>query len=97
MEDRLYLVAYDISDAKRWRSIFKTMHGYGEWLQLSIFQCRLTRIRHAELISDISRIIHNDEDHVVIIDIGVADKVEPRILSLGKRPYTPISQNPIII
>ena len=41
-DERLYFVAYDIADAKRWRSVFKTMHGYGEWVQLSVFQCRLT-------------------------------------------------------
>jgi CRISPR-associated protein Cas2 len=32
---RLYVVAYDIREPKRWRRVFKTMHGYGEWLQLS--------------------------------------------------------------
>ena len=96
MDERLYFVVYDISDAKRWRSIFKTMHGYGEWVQLSVFQCRLTRLRHAELIADVDGLIHHDEDHVVIIDVGVADRVEPRIVSLGKRPYTPPEREPVI-
>ena len=43
------MVTYDIGDAKRWRRVFKTMNGYGEWLQLSVFQCRLTPRRRAEL------------------------------------------------
>ena len=30
---RLYVVAYDIREPKRGRRVFKTMHGYGEWLQ----------------------------------------------------------------
>ena len=38
MNDHLYIVAYDISDSKRWRAIFQLMHGYGEWLQLSIIE-----------------------------------------------------------
>ena len=97
MDERLYFVVYDIADARRWRQIFKTMHGYGDWVQLSVFQCRLTRIRHAELVSDLDNIIHHDEDHVVIIDVGPADKVEPRVVSLGKRTYTPVERAPIII
>ena len=35
MDERMYIIAYDISDPKRWRRVFKLMHGYGEWLQLS--------------------------------------------------------------
>lgn len=31
--DRLYVVAYDIGHPKRWRRVFRLMHGYGRWLQ----------------------------------------------------------------
>ena len=96
-DERLYFVVYDIADPKRWRAVFKTMHGYGEWVQLSVFQCRMTRVRHAELIADLDNLIHNSEDHVMIIDVGLADKVEPKVVSLGKRPYTPITREPIIV
>ena len=71
--------------------------GYGEWVQFSVFQCRLSRVRHAELIADLDRIIHHDEDHIVLMDIGPADKVEPKVVSLGKRPYTPVAREPIIV
>ena len=96
-DERLYFVVYDIADPRRWRSVFKTMHGYGDWVQLSVFQCRLTRVRHAELVSDLDNIIHHGEDHVVVIDVGPADKTAPRIVSLGKRTYTPVERNPIIV
>lgn len=95
--ERLYFVAYDISSPKRWRSVFTTMHGYGEHVQLSVFQCRLTRVRHAELVADLDSIIHHEEDHVVLIDLGSADGVEPKIVSLGKRSYTPVKREPIIV
>ena len=96
-DERLYFVVYDISDQRRWRSVFKTMHGYGEWVQLSVFQCRLTRVRHAELIADLDNTIHHDEDHVVIIDLGDADKVKPKVVSLGKRSFSPVAREPIIV
>jgi CRISPR-associated protein Cas2 len=83
-EERLYIVTYDIGDQKRWRAVFKLMKAYGEWLQLSVFQCRMSRIRHAELIATMDEIIHHKEDHVLILDIGLADRVDPRVTSLGK-------------
>ena len=38
-EEHLFVIVYDISDTKRWRRVFRLMNGYGEWLQLSVFQC----------------------------------------------------------
>ena len=35
-DEHLFVIVYDISDAKRWRRIFRLMHGYGEWMQLSV-------------------------------------------------------------
>ncbi len=96
MNEHLYIVTYDIRDPKRWRRVFKIMHGYGEWLQLSVFQCRLSRKRHAELIALLDDIIHHDEDHVVLLDIGAAENVSPRIVSLGQT-WQPIKREPIIV
>ena len=96
-DERLYFVVYDIADPKRWRTVFKTMHGYGEWVQLSVFQCRLGRVGHAELVADLDRIIHHDEDHVIIMDLGPTEKVEPKVVSLGKRAYTPVAREPVIV
>jgi len=96
MDEHLYIVAYDIADAKRWRRVFKVMHGYGEWLQLSIFQCRLSRRRHAEMVALLDGIIHHDHDHVVTMDLGIADSVKPRVTSLGKN-FQPVEREPVIV
>ena len=95
--ERLYIVVYDIADTKRWRSVFRTMHGYGEWVQLSVFQCRLSQVRHAELIADLDGLIHHDQDHVVLVDVGQVDRVKPMIVSLGKRNYNPVEQESVIV
>lgn len=95
-QERLYIVTYDIRDPARWRLVFKTMHGYGDWLQLSVFQCRLTRVRHAELIADLDGLIHHADDHVLIMDLGPADAVEPRVTSLGK-DFNPVSKDTVIV
>lgn len=96
MKEHLYIVAYDISDAKRWRRIFKIMNGYGEWLQLSVFQCRLSARRQAEMIQLLDGIMHHDDDHIVVMDLGPADSVEPRVTSLGKR-FETVTREPTIV
>lgn len=96
MDEHLYIVTYDIRDPKRWRRIFKIMKGYGEWVQLSVFQCRLNRQRHAELIALLDGMIHHTDDHVVLMDVGPADKVAPRVTSLG-RSFTAIERTCVIV
>ena len=83
-DEHLFIVTYDIADARRWRAVFKLMNGYGEWLQLSVFQCRLSRRGIVELRAAIGGIVKHDEDHVLFLDLGPAEEVKPRISTLGK-------------
>lgn len=83
-DDRLIIVAYDISDSRRWRRVFRTMNGYGQWIQLSVFQCRLTRRRRIELEARLRELVKFGEDHVILIDVGPADRVGVAIESIGR-------------
>jgi len=96
MDEHLYLVTYDIRDDKRWRRVFKLMKGFGEWLQLSVFQCRLSRRRHAELVQLLDGTINRRVDALLIIDLGPADKVQPRVVSLGDK-FEPVVREAIIV
>ncbi|HEX7060485.1 MAG TPA: CRISPR-associated endonuclease Cas2 [Woeseiaceae bacterium] len=97
MDDHLYLVTYDISSDKRWRAVYNLMNGYGEWLQLSVFQCRLSRKRLAEMIATLDQLIHHEQDHVLILDLGVAEGVTPRVVSLGKETFQVVTKEPVIV
>lgn len=97
MNQRLYIVTYDITDPRRWRKVFTLMNGYGEWIQLSVFQCRLSLAQQAELVSTLHRLVNQREDHVLIVDLGPADQVRPRVISIGKSPFKPLDRSPIII
>lgn len=96
MDERVYIVCYDIRDPKRWRRVFRLMKGYGEWVQLSVFQCRHGAKRHAEMQELLDGIIKNDEDHIVIVDVGAADKVRLRFRSLGK-PFDLMERGPVVV
>lgn len=76
--------------------MFKTVHGYGEWIQLSIFQCRLSRRRRADLETRLRELVKSGEDHVLLIDVGPADKVELAIESIGKS-YSKVERSAMVI
>ena len=95
-EEHLFIVTYDISDAKRWRRGFGVMNGYGEWLQFSVFQCRMSRQRHAELVALLDGIINHTTDHVLFMDLGPADQVTPRVISVGKS-FDAVARAPVIV
>ena len=94
--ERLYIVAYDISSQKRWRRVFKLMKGYGQWLQLSVFQCRLTARRHAQMAAALEGLIEREEDHVIIVEIGDAERIDLQIESLG-RTFQSIQRKAMIV
>ena len=95
-DERTYIVTYDISDTRRWRRVFRTMHGFGEWLQLSVFQCRLSQRRRQELETRLREIIKVGQDHVLVIDIGPAERTALVVESIGKT-FSKIEREAIVI
>ncbi len=67
---RCYLVCYDIRDAKRLRRVFKTMKGYGEHWQFSIFFCVLKDIDRVRMQTDLEAEMNMKKDQVLIVDLG---------------------------
>ena len=94
---RLYIVAYDIRDPKRWRKIFRVMRGFGDHLQLSVFRCELSEKEKMEMIMKLDPNLHHEEDQVLIIPMGPAGgETEQEVISLGL-PYHPSERSAIII
>lgn len=96
LSERIYIVSYDISSPKRWRRVYKTMCDFGEWIQLSVFQCRLSKQRRLELEIQLRKIVNSNEDHVILIDIGAADSAKVAIQSIGES-YKVIERKAIVI
>ena len=61
-----YVICYDITEPKRWRIVYKKLHGYGRRLQYSIFRCRLT-VRQMERLHWELEEIMTSEDRLLII------------------------------
>ena len=82
---RLCVVAYDISDPKRLRRVFRTLKGYGEHLQLSVFRCDLTASQRLELAAKLGQEIDHSADRVMFVDLGPSEGRSHIIDYLGKR------------
>ena len=94
---RLFLVTYDIADPKRLRQVFKTMRGYGDHLQYSVFRCELSDKEKFEMIGRLEDIIHHDEDQVLLVPLGPArGEAERNIEALGK-PYNLLERHAIVV
>lgn len=77
MDLHCYLVTYDISCPKRWRKVYQTLKGFGEHVQLSVFRCDLTPQRHVRLKMALDKVIHHEEDQVLIVKLG---KSSPEVI-----------------
>ena len=92
MSRRHYLVSYDVSDDKRRTRIFKTLHGFGDHAQYSVFFCELSDHELVRLRTKLRSAIHHKEDQVLIVDLGTNTRpLEEGIEVLG-RGYQPATR-----
>jgi CRISPR-associated protein Cas2 len=92
-----YIVSYDICEPKRLRKVFKTMRGWGDHLQLSVFRCELSHRELVELRSQLARLINHAEDQVMFVDVGPVDgRGSTSIAAIGK-PYMEPERHAIVV
>ena len=92
-----YIVMYDISDDKRLRQVFKTMRGFGDHLQYSVFECQLTPTDLVRLRAALAEIIHHTEDQVLFVDLGPAEGRGDRVITALGRPYTAVDAPCVVV
>jgi CRISPR-associated protein Cas2 len=82
-----FIVSYDICDPKRLRRVYRTMRGFGEPLQYSVFRCDLSPAERILLIEALTSLIHQREDQVMLINVGPTDgRAVESIETLGRAP-----------
>jgi len=97
MSRHLTLICYDIADPVRLRRVFETCRAFGDHLQYSIFCARLTPMARAELITELTSIIHHREDRILLVKIGPdSDETLSRIEGLGRQTLPGSDDDPSV-
>jgi len=60
----LYVVAYDIANDRRRTKIHKTLSGFGEWTQFSLFECYLSQKEMLQLRERLDKLMKPEHDSV---------------------------------
>ncbi len=92
-----YIVTYDVSDPRRLRKVFKTLKGYGDHLQLSVFRCELNHRELVELRARLGSIIHHDQDQVLFVDVGPEEGRGNTSISTLGRAYHPPERRAVVV
>ena len=92
-----YIVCYDISNPKRLRDVFKTMRGWGDHIQLSVFESRLTRNDLVTLKAELAETIHHNEDQVLFVDLGPTGARGDRVITALGKPYVVVDAACVIV
>lgn len=92
-----FLVTYDIADNRRLARVHKTLRGFGDHLQYSVFECQFTptdlvRCRHA-----LGKIIDHRKDQVLFVDLGPVEGRGDRVITAIGKGYTPVDSPCIIV
>lgn len=73
------------------------MRGFGEHLQLSVFQCDLTPVQKVRMMAALSEVINHEQDQVVIIDLGASEGREVKEIQAIGRPMEVVGRDPLVI
>lgn len=82
-----YIVTYDITDDRRREAVYKTMRGFGDHLQFSVFRCDLSEREVVDMTAVVHSLIDHTLDQVLLIDLGPVDGRATSCISSIGRPY----------
>lgn len=90
----LYIVSYDISSNRIRKKLADTLENYGQRVQYSVFECRLTKKRYKELYSRLVGLCTDENDSVRLYVLCENCSAKIRIIGNSK---TSIKQEKVII
>lgn len=94
---KTYLVCYDICDDRRLAKVHKTMRGFGDHLQYSVFECQLTAADLARCRHRLGEIIDHKIDQVLFVDLGPVEGRGDRVITALGKPYSPFDSPCIVV
>ena len=84
MARQFILASYDITDDKRRRKVMKTMEDFGQRVQYSVFECRLTPLEFEKMKKRLKPLILETQDSIRFYFIGAEDVGRIQVLGTGQ-------------
>ena len=78
----MYVISYDIEKDKVRNKIAKTLENYGQRVQYSVFECRISRKQYDRLYSELAKLMM-DEDEGNIRVYTVCANCEAKLATIG--------------
>lgn len=66
----VYIISYDVADAKRLRQTYRKLCGFGTPLQYSVFRCELSQLQLMALKEGLWSILNLVDDRVMVVNLG---------------------------
>lgn len=92
-----YLVCYDICSPHRLGKVGRTMRGFGDRVQYSIFECRFSKTDLINCQQRLAKIINAREDQVMFVNLGPEDGRAERVITTLGLAYGRISTPCLIV
>lgn len=80
----LYVIAYDIPNDRRRTKVHKTLCGFGEWTQYSLFECFLDARELVKLRAKLQALLDPAEDSVRIYPL--CTNCKQAVETIGSKP-----------
>lgn len=93
----VFLVSYDVSDPKRLTKVRKTVLGFGEPVQLSVFLCELSAREKIELKAALFEVIDTKADQVLFVNLGPIEGRGSEVIETLGRAHAEIDRHAVVI
>jgi CRISPR-associated protein Cas2 len=80
-----WVVCYDVADDGQRRRVFKTLRGYGDAIEESVFECELEERDVTELLERLERLMDPEEDRCHLFPICQDCNGKARVVGRGRR------------
>lgn len=93
----VYMVSYDVRQARRLRRVHRLMKRYGMWAQYSVFRCVLGPWDLHRLLEALGDEIDPQADQVFVMDLGPEDGRGHGALRVLGQPLAPYQEGPVVL
>ena len=88
-----YLITYDIKSNKKRKKVSDFLDGYGLRINLSVYECQLTKKALKEIKTNLKKILNRKTDSISLYRICKNCNNKSKSIGKGKEPFAPIDLN----